>query len=64
MLNVPFAKTDWQQVDGRVLTVSIVSMLCLVAIRYAGSLDQMGDVNWFFPTAPYLFRHQAWWALV
>ncbi len=64
MLNVPFSKTDWQQVDGRVLTVSIVSMLCLVAIRYAGSLDRMGDVNWFFPTAPYLFRHQAWWALV
>ncbi|MFM8743660.1 MAG: lysostaphin resistance A-like protein [Cytophagales bacterium] len=64
MLNVPFSKSDWRGIDGRVLAVVLTSMLCLVAIHYAGSFDRVGKVSWFFPTAPYLFRHQTWWASV
>ncbi|MFM8913319.1 MAG: type II CAAX prenyl endopeptidase Rce1 family protein [Flammeovirgaceae bacterium] len=64
MLNIPFSKSDWRGIDGRVLTVALTSIVCLVAIRYAGSFGDMGELSWFFPGAPYLFRHQAWWALV
>jgi membrane protease YdiL (CAAX protease family) len=63
MIKFPFSKADRQQVDGRVLTVVIVSMLCLVAIHYTGAFNRLPSINWFFPRQPYLFRHQAWWAL-